>query len=82
MSEEDVLTAIADVLDKVSDIKEKVDEIKSLLDNDQIYIVCSDCKGSGEIYNYPDGPDDPPVYSYECPTCEGTGEYKWGKQKE
>lgn len=81
MSEQDVLDAIADVADKVADIKEKVDEVKSLMDNDQIYVICSDCKGEGLIWSYPTGPQNPPTYSYQCPTCKGVGKKVWGEQK-
>ena len=70
-----------EVYSRLDGIDTKINEIKSIMDNEQIYVICSDCKGEGLIWGYPAGPGSPPAYSYTCPVCGGAGKRLWGEQK-
>lgn len=39
---------------------------------------CSVCKGTGEIPDYVEGEDIPPI-GVCCPRCGGTGKLNWGE---
>ena len=68
---DDVMNKLDDVLDKVADNKEKIDEV---LAKDEIWMICTLCKGTGEI-NIQHAPE----VIEPCPDCNATGKYKWGK---
>jgi len=69
-----------EVYNRLDQIQSDIDILKTEEQEDNIYMVCDDCKGTGKLWNSPGPPD--LINSYDCPKCSGTGSFKWGEKKE
>lgn len=69
-----------EVYTRLDQIQLDINILKTEEQEDNIYMVCDNCRGTGKKYNHSSPLE--PNYQYDCPKCSGTGFFKWGEKRE